>query len=91
MMLVATSAVLSTLRAELATVRAALAAREQIVRDAAVREHAFDAAHGEVYDLDAHVGHCLSDDVACSELAGQVCALTTRIEREEDALDTDWG
>ncbi len=83
---VAFGALASTLRAEIARVRGELAAREAIVRAAAAREHAADAAEGEVYDLDAHVAAMVNEDVRASELAAELSALATRLDHAEDDL-----
>lgn len=83
---IAFSVLPSTLRAEIARVTTELAAREAIVRAAATREHAADAADGEVYDLDAHVTAMLNEDVRASELAAELSTLAICLDHAEDDL-----
>lgn len=86
---VAFGSLLSTLRSSLVVANKALAARTVVVTEGARREHAFDAASGEVYDLGAHVAACVSCDVLCGELSAEIFALTVQVERAEDALHAE--
>lgn len=86
---VAFGSLLSTLRASLVVAEKALAARTAVVEEGARREHAFDAASGEVYDLDAHVVGTVNGDVLCAEMSAKISVLTGQIERAEDALDAE--